>query len=98
MNIYVGNLSESAVESDLRRTFEDHGRVTRVSIIRDARTGESRGFGYVEMPNSGEALAAIREVHRLEMWGSPLAVGPARFQTPLPEVVETQADFGDFAR
>ena len=98
MNIYVGNLSESAVETDLRSAFENHGRVTRVSIIRDLRTGESRGFGYVEMPDSGEALTAIRSVHRRDIHGHPLAVGPARFQTRVPEVVETQADFGDFAR
>ncbi len=98
MNIYVGNLSESAVETDLRRAFEGHGRVTRVSIIRDLRTGESRGFGYVEMPDSGEALTAIRAVHRRDVHGSLMAVGPARFQAPVPEVVETQADFGDFAR
>lgn len=95
MNIYVGNLSEAAHESDLRRAFEGHGRVTRVSIIKDARTGESRGFGYVEMPDAGEALTAIRAVHRSPVHGSPLAVGPARHE---PRIVETQADFGDFAR
>ena len=95
VNIYVGNLSETAVEVDLRRAFEGHGRVTRVSIIRDARSGESRGFGYVEMPDAGEARTAIRAVHRRDVHGNPMAVEAARFQPPL---VETQADFGDFAR
>ena len=95
MNIYIGNLSESALETDLRSAFEGYGRVTRVSIIKDARTGVSRGFGYVEMPDSGEALTAIRGVHRRDVHGSMLAVGPARWE---PKVVETQADFGDFAR
>jgi cold-inducible RNA-binding protein len=95
VNIYIGNLSDSALETDLRRAFEGHGRVTRVSIIKDARTGLSRGFGYVEMPDAGEALTAIRAVHRRDVHGSTVAVGPARWE---PRAVETQADFGDFAR
>ena len=95
MNIYIGNLSTTAHEVDLRRAFEGYGRVTKVSIIKDVRTGASRGYGYVEMPDSGEALTAIRGVHRSDVHGSMLAVGPARFE---PEAVETQADFGDFAR
>ncbi len=95
MNIYIGNLSDSALEADLRRAFEGFGRVTRVNIIKDARTGVSRGYGYVEMPDSREALTAIRAVHRSDVQGSTLAVGPARYE---PEAVETQADFGDFAR
>jgi RNA recognition motif-containing protein len=95
VNIYVGNLSNSAHEADLRGAFEGFGRVTRVSIIKDVRTGVSRGFGYVEMPDSGEALTAMRAVHRRDLQGSTLAVGPARWE---PKAVETQADFGDFAR
>jgi len=95
VNIYVGNLSDSALETDIRGAFEGYGRVTRVSIIKDARTGLSRGFGYVEMPDSNEALSAIRAVHRRDVHGSMLAVGPARWE---PKAVETQADFGDFAR
>jgi len=95
VNIYIGNLSTAAHEVDLRRAFEGFGRVTRVSIVKDARTGVSRGFGYVEMPDSGEALTAIRSVHRRDVQGSTLAVGPARWE---PKAVETQADFGDFAR
>ena len=95
MNIYVGNLSSSFHEADLRRAFEGFGSVTRVSIIKDARTGVSRGFGYVEMPDSCEACTAIRAVHRSDVHGSTLAVGPAPHE---PKLVETQADFGDFAR
>jgi RNA recognition motif-containing protein len=95
VNIYVGNLSMSALEIDLRGAFEGFGRVTRVSIIKDVRTGLSRGFGYVEMPDPGEAFTAIRAVHRRDLQGSTVAVGPARWE---PKAVETQADFGDFAR
>ena len=99
MDIYVGNLSESAHEGDLRQVFEPHGRVRGISIVKDARTGESRGFGYIDMPDLREALTAIRAVHRREVAGQVLAVGPARFQGALPSwPVETQADYGDFAR
>jgi RNA recognition motif-containing protein len=98
MDIYVGNLSESAREGDLRRVFETHGRVRGVSIFKDARTGESRGFGYIDMPDLREALTAIRAVHRREVAGRVLAVGPVRSQGAPSWPLETQADFGDFAR
>lgn len=91
LNIYVGNLSPTAVENDLRRAFQPHGRVTAVSIIRDRRTGRSRGFGYVEMRDERQARSAVRAVNRSEVRGKTLAVRPARLR-------ETQADFGDFAR
>jgi RNA recognition motif-containing protein len=99
MNIYIGNLADSALESDLRGAFESHGRVRSVSIIKDARTGEPRGFGYVDMPDLREALTAIRAVHRREFGGRVLAVGPARLQARLTAwPLESQADYSDFAR
>ena len=55
MNIYVGNLSHSATESDLRTAFEKHGEVSRVNIPTDRETNQSRGFGFIEMPKSSEA-------------------------------------------
>jgi len=59
MNIYAGNLSQAATVDDLRRTFEGFGQVASATIIRDRESGRSRGFGFVEMPNQAEALAAI---------------------------------------
>ena len=50
MNIYVGNLSHDATEDDLRQAFEAFGEVSSVNIITDRFSGESRGFGFVEMP------------------------------------------------
>jgi RNA recognition motif-containing protein len=59
MNIYVGNLSSEVTEEDLRQAFEGLGQVVSVNIIKDRYSGESRGFGFVEMPDKAEAQSAI---------------------------------------
>ncbi|MBC8359250.1 MAG: RNA-binding protein, partial [Candidatus Aminicenantes bacterium] len=59
MNVYVGNLPREATEGDLKEAFEAFGEVTSAKIITDKFTGDSRGFGFVEMSNSAEAQAAI---------------------------------------
>ncbi len=69
MNIYVGNLSRDLTESDLREAFQAFGEVTTVSIIKDKFSNESRGFGFVEMPNPAEAKAVIAGLERQEPEG-----------------------------
>jgi RNA recognition motif-containing protein len=59
MNIYVGNLAFSATEDEVRQLFEAYGAVDQVNIITDRETGRPRGFGFVEMPDSTAARAAI---------------------------------------
>jgi len=59
MNIYVGNLSRDATEEELRQMFTPFGQVASVSIIKDRYSGQSRGFGFVEMPTKSEGEAAI---------------------------------------
>jgi RNA recognition motif-containing protein len=76
MNIYVGNLSRETTEDDLKETFGAFGQVSSASIIKDKFTGESRGFGFVEMPNSQEAAAAMSGVKQLN--GRNLTVNEAR--------------------
>jgi len=78
MNIYVGNLSSSINEDDLREAFEGHGQVENVKIIKDRYTGESRGFAFIEMPTKAEALSAINGLNGKEFKGSTLAVNEAR--------------------
>ena len=63
MNIYVGNLSFRTTEEDLRGAFEAFGKVASARIIKDAATGRSRGFGFVEMVNDTEARAAIEALN-----------------------------------
>lgn len=78
MNIYVGNLSRDASESELREAFEAFGEVSTVSVIKDKFTGESRGFGFVEMPNKEEAEAAISGLNGKDLKGRTLNVNEAR--------------------
>jgi RNA recognition motif-containing protein len=78
MNIYVGNLPREVTETELRETFEAFGQVTSVTIIKDKFSGVSRGFGFVEMPTSDEAQAAITGMNEKELKGRVLRVNVAR--------------------
>ena len=78
MNIYVGNLSYEATEEDLREAFQKHGDVSSVSIIMDKMTGRSRGFGFVEMPDKGQAQAALNALNLQELRGRAITVNEAR--------------------
>ncbi len=78
MNIYVGNLSPGVTEEDLRQAFEAFGQIASVTIIKDKFSGESRGFGFVEMPTKAEAQSAIESLNGKELKGRPLNVNEAR--------------------
>jgi cold-inducible RNA-binding protein len=78
MNIYVGNLSYKASEEELRQAFAAYGQVSSVAIIKDAATGQSRGFAFVEMPSATEGQAAINGMNGKELNGRPLKVNEAR--------------------
>jgi len=78
MNIYVGNLSRDVAEDDLRQAFEAFGQVASVTILKDKFTGESRGFGFVEMPTATEAQAAIAGVNGTDIKGRSVRVNEAR--------------------
>ncbi|MFQ6036126.1 MAG: RNA recognition motif domain-containing protein [Sedimentisphaerales bacterium] len=81
MNIYVGNLSRDVTEGDLRQAFEAFGEVSSVNIIKDRFTGESRGFGFVEMPTKTEAEAAITSLNGQDVKGRAVNVNEARPRT-----------------
>jgi RNA recognition motif-containing protein len=78
MNIYIGNLSYNITEEDLRQAFEPFGQITSVSIIKDKFSGQSKGFGFIEMPVKEEAEAAISGMNGKEMKGRTLNVNAAR--------------------
>jgi len=78
MNIYVGNLSYEITEEDLRQAFEPFGQVESVSIIKDKYSGQSKGFGFIEMPSKAEAQAAIDGLNGKELKGRTLNVNEAR--------------------
>ena len=81
MNIYVGNLSFDVSEEDLRKTFENFGQVSSITVVKDKYSGLPRGFGFIEMPNRSEALAAIENLNGKELLGRPLNVSEARPRT-----------------
>jgi cold-inducible RNA-binding protein len=81
MNIYVGNLSPDVTEDDLRQAFAPFGQVESANVIKDKFSGESRGFGFVEMPSRTEAQAAITEMNGKDLKGRTLNVNEARPKT-----------------
>jgi len=81
MNIYVGNLSYGTNEDSLRQTFEPFGEVSSAAVIKDKYSGESRGFGFVEMPSKEDAEKAIAELNGKELDGRALTVNEARPRT-----------------
>ena len=78
MNLYVGNLSYQATEDDVVQAFEAFGEVASCSIIKDRQTGQSKGFGFVEMPNRNEGEAAIAGLNGSDLMGRKLTVNEAR--------------------
>ena len=81
MNIYVGNLSYEATEEDLRLAFEPFGQVESATIIKDKHSGQSKGFGFVEMTSKAEGQSAIDGLNGNELKGKALNVNEARPRT-----------------
>ena len=78
MDIYVGNLPYGAMDDDLRSLFETYGTVNSARVIIDKMTGRSKGFGFVEMPERGEADAAISNINGSDMEGRALRVNESQ--------------------
>jgi RNA recognition motif-containing protein len=85
VNIFVGNLAFSTTDHDLRQLFEPYGVVDKVNIITDRDTGRSRGFGFVEMPDSRAAQSAIQGLQGTELGGRTLNVNEAKPREPRRE-------------
>lgn len=78
MKIYVGNMSYGTTSADLRAKFSEFGTVDSAEVVMDRYTNRSRGFGFVEMPDSEEARAAINGLNGAELDGRSLNVSEAR--------------------
>jgi RNA recognition motif-containing protein len=85
VNIFVGNLAFTATDQDLRQLFEPYGAVDRINLITDRDTGRARGFGFVEMPDSRAAQAAIAGLQGKELAGRALNVSEAKPREPRRE-------------
>ena len=80
--IYVGGLPYAATEQQLSELFATHGAVESARVITDKFTGQSRGFGFVEMASDSEAQAAITALNGADFGGRTLTVNEARPQEP----------------
>jgi len=81
MNIYIGNLPKQATEENVQEAFEAFGQVESVKIIKDRFSGESRGFGFVEMPSKDEGQKAIDGLNGTDLMGRTVNVNEARPRT-----------------
>ena len=81
MNIYVGNLSSDVKDETSREAFESFGEVTSARVIKDRYSGQSRGFGFVEMPAQSQAQTAIKSLNGRELQGKEMSVSEARPRT-----------------
>ena len=81
MNIYVGNLSTDATDETVRGAFESFGAVTSARVIKDKYSGQSRGFGFVDMPGQSQAQTAIKSLNGKELLGKEMSVSEARPRT-----------------
>jgi RNA recognition motif-containing protein len=84
MNIYVGNLPCSVTDADLRETFAPYGEVSSVQLISDRFSGESKGFGFVEMNNNSQADAAIKALNGSALKGRNITVNQAKPKSSRP--------------
>jgi RNA recognition motif-containing protein len=78
MNIYIGNLAYSVTEDNLREAFKTFGDVTSANLITDKFSGQSKGFGFVEMADNSEADAAIKGLNGTALQGRNLTVNQAK--------------------
>jgi len=78
MRIYVGNLPYSVTDEELRDTFGEFGELVSAEVVKDRFSGQSKGFGFVEMPNNSEADQAIKALNDQPLKGRKLTVNEAR--------------------
>ncbi|HEY9047197.1 MAG TPA: RNA-binding protein [Ohtaekwangia sp.] len=78
MNLFVANISRTVTENALKALFSEFGKITSVKIVTDKYTGESKGFGFVDMQDDREAIEAIKRLSQVSFFGTKLLVSKAR--------------------
>jgi RNA recognition motif-containing protein len=92
LKIYVGNLPHAVTDEELRQVFAPFGTVTSAAVVIDQFSQKSRGFGFVEMSQMSEALAAMQGLNGQELHGRTLTVNEAR---PRPDRSDRRSGGGD---
>lgn len=85
MNIYVGNLAYNVTEEDLRSIFSQYGEVTSVNIVKERFSGQSKGFGFVEMPSNSEADKAIKALNGTRVKEQIIKISQAKPPSKKPQ-------------
>lgn len=80
MKLYVGGLAYSVTEQELESVFAEYGKVASVAVIKDRDSGQSKGFGFIEMANDAEAKAAMVALNGKDVSGRSIMVNEARPQ------------------
>ena len=84
MNIYVGNLPYDVTDADLREIFSQYGEISQVNLITDKFSGQSKGFGFVEMEDNSQADAAIKGLNESNVKGRSIKVNQAKPRADRP--------------
>ena len=92
MKLIIRNLARSTTEAELQAMFESHGRVQSCDLIIDKETGDSKGFGFVEMPMQGEAKAAMKSLNGKDLDGSKIRVKKAESKAGKQSSLETPSN------
>jgi RNA recognition motif-containing protein len=85
MRIYVGNLSYNVTSEDLREVFNEYGEVASAEVVQDKFSGQSKGFGFVDIPNNADADRAIKELNDQVYKGRKMTVNEAKPRAPRPQ-------------
>ena len=85
MKLLIRNLARSTNEAELRAMFETYGVVQSCTLIIDKQTGNSKGFGFVEMPKAGDAKAAMKNLNGIDVGGNKIRVKKAEPKPDSPD-------------
>lgn len=85
MRIYVGNLPYSVNDDELHEVFSEHGTLASAEVVKDKFSGQSKGFGFVDMPDNAEADQAIKSLNDQVLKGRKLTVNEARPRAERPQ-------------
>ena len=77
MNMYIGNLAFGVTEEELKELFSQYGEVASISLVKDRFSGQSKGFGFIEMPSNSEADKAIKALNKMMLKNRELKVNQA---------------------
>ncbi|MBU0483336.1 MAG: RNA-binding protein [Proteobacteria bacterium] len=82
MNIYLGQLPQSVTEEELMVMFSEFGEIASLNLVKDRFSGQSKGFGFLDMPNNSEADKAIKALNKSTLKGSEIKVNQAEQRRP----------------